>query len=136
MDSRVDVDVETSKGLNWLLLATLGVLNYFDYVFTKGLMIHQGYEVEVNPIMYNLVVYFDTPDALLWVKIGALTIFGLAVFWFRSHHRLTNKGIYRILVVLNAIFVAVVLWGYYLNTLQDDFLRINSMLKTLYSAGV
>ena len=129
MDTTMDGEYAVvTRFLNWILFGTLAILNYFDYVFTKSLMMYQGYEVEANPLMYHAVVYFDSPDAILWCKTGALAILGVCIFIFRGHHRLTDVRVYRILGILNLILAGIVLWGYYLNTVQFEFIRINNML--------
>lgn len=96
-----------------MLLVTLTLLNYADYEMTKNLMLIDGYGVEKNPLIYHIVVFFDSPKAILWVKTIILSMLWIAVFLIRDHHRINDKRYARILAMVNIPFAALFAYNMY-----------------------
>ena len=63
------------KFINNVLFLLLFLLNIVDFVTTKILVDIQGFIVEANPILYNLMVNFDTVWVILYIKLLILGLF-------------------------------------------------------------
>lgn len=110
--------INTDQMVSMLFLLSLTVLNVFDFITTNILVKRAGYEVEVNPLLYHLMITFDTTEVIMWAKV-----IGLGYIWFlffymltTDHPALYNKVInMRNALVLTTIFYfSVVCWNSFL----------------------
>ena len=97
------------------LMVVLAILCIVDFVLTKHLVDLFGFEVEVNPLMYNLMVTFDSVYALLVVKLIALGMLAYGVAFLTSTHQIiTTKRLEWMLWILVGAYSGVVGWSFYL----------------------
>lgn len=107
--------INTDQIFNTWLLLSLTVLNALDYMTTDVLVSRGGYEVEVNPLLYSLMVYFDTTDVIIWAKVlGIFYIWGIFFYMLSvNHSSLYNQtfSLRNALLLMVSFYFVVVCWN-------------------------
>ena len=99
--------------INTQLMILITGLNIIDFQTTKILVDWYGFETEVNPLMYNAMVYFDSVWGLLVVKVIALSVLWAIYDQVEHYHKLINPGrMTYILGALTAGFFALITWNF------------------------
>lgn len=94
----------------------LVILNLADFWATEQLIEAQGYSIEANPLLYNLMVYVDSCWPILAMKAIPLILLGVALFMFYRYTIVNKKLVRNVLWGLNiSLYYVVVLGAIMLN---------------------
>lgn len=105
--------------INTQLMILITGLNLIDFQTTKILVDQYGFEAEVNPLMYNAMVYFDSVWGILVIKLIVLSVLWSTYNRVKYHHKLINPS--RMTYMLGAItagFFALITWNFSLVTIS------------------
>ena len=96
------------------LLILVALLNVVDFQTTSIIAKFQGFDVELNPLLYHLMIVFDTTWVILWAKVIVLTASFLFIRYLVTKRGGNINTATIPLTILVIAFSFVVMWNFYL----------------------
>lgn len=93
------------------LLILVALLNILDFQTTKIIIDQLGFGAELNPILRFMMEYFDSVYVILALKVVALTIPALAMYYFRGHPKYNPNKTLATMVLVVIGFWFIVVWN-------------------------
>lgn len=113
------INTHNNKRNATILLCMLSLLSLADYILTYNLVGDYGFNVELNPILYQLMQGSKTVYSLLAVKLSAVGVWWIVLYLSTPKEKIfTLPRIEIILYILNAVYVIVVVWGIFVNIMN------------------